>query len=348
MAINRNSTLVVLAVFFLHSTSALSTPLHDPKNKGVIAWPDNTTITVYVPADPDGLGRDKGVKDGVESWNNDPVLKGKGIKIETMTGTPPAGAKNAVGVQWVSGTIGPDQRFGEGGPSYSTKGANTSTGGTIKVSRDTTQVTPEMAKNLGIHEMGHVLGMDDTNKLGAAMNPDFSKDSILTVTATDSAELKAVYTANGNDTKSDFHSFVSPGIGGYEYRYTLSWLDGGHLGLFQVDGGDSAVLNAFAPTGWEIDPGVGSDVLLDSDPKGIERLITYRVADELSYLSSVNLELSFGFTSDAPPGPGEVFANGRITALTPVPEPTTNVLLLSGLALAALLGRKFRRLQQLS
>lgn len=341
--------LVVVTVIMAIVGTATATPLRDPGNQGVIRWPNNTVIHVYIPDDPDGLNRHVDLANGIREWNNRATLQNRGITIQTHRGAPPPGATNAVTVEWVTGTV--DTNLGQGGPSYTTDGGNTADDGRIRVSRDTAQVTNQMARNLGIHETGHVLGLDDVATAGAAMNPNFTRNDVLNIGAADDRELGAVYAANVNNTQAQIMPQITQEFDYFRYAYALDWISGQELALFQVSTSGAQLFDFVVPSGWEVGKPMGNDVILVQDNlyldvgsiygyKTGDPFVSFVLADDHSYLGPNYPHLEFGFSSFAPSGGAKAFLNGSSDTLGPVPEPSTLLLLGSGLAGIIGFGRK--------
>jgi hypothetical protein len=330
------------AILLASATAASATPLRDKENKGVIRWPDNTTITVYVPADPDGLGREAGLKAGILDWNDSAGLKNRGITIEVKDGAPPPGATNAVTTEWVDSL--PGDKAGFAGPGY-TQGAtdNVADSGSMKISRDATLVDDNMAKNLGIHEMGHVLGLDDEPGKKTAMDPNFTKNDTVARNAMDEAQIGAVYGANRNDADVKMSSNAFDLGGGlFRYVYDLEWAFGDALALFQVDGDARRISDVAIPDGWRLDDFAFDDVLLNPSGGASERFISFVLEDGLSYLGPSNPALTFAFSIGSAPGRGEAFLAGRERVVAPVPLPAGAGLTVAALAALGLLRRRRR------
>lgn len=340
-------------LFAISCGGATATPFIDAGNKGPLKWAEGSTILVYVPADPDKMGRDTDLIAGIKEWNDQKPLKDRNIKIETRTGTAPPGTANAVQVSWVSGPLedpnDPEKTvFGRGRPSYLQGPMNMIDRGTMLISRDTTQVTKQMAKNLGIHEMGHVLGLDDV-KTGSvkdnAMFPDFTKNDTVTITTNDTKELDATYSANQQDTQVDVTPQVTPLPEGNEFRYDVEWQAGSLLGLFQVDVNGAKVLSFIIPDGWEVavEPRA---IDVDPDPRPFlepQDFVTFRIADQIHYLSEEFPSLTFGFVATGGVATVEAMLNGRFLTTGPIPQPAAAALFCLGLVAMGTARRRAHR-----
>jgi len=318
-----------------------ATPLHFPGTEGPTQFPDGTTITVYIPVDPNGLGRDADLAAGMLSWNNERPLLTHNIKIQVKPGQAPvAGAANTVQVNWVAPVGGTElgQANVEGNAGDN---GNTTTGGTISIDPNAANVNKNEAKNLGIHEMGHMLGLSDSPNSKTAMDPDFNKSQTVKITDEDTLELFSTFAAS-NAPSSDHASTTVKFSGGlYEYDYTLDWTAGDALALFQVGTNGALLEDITAPSGWSVDPSIGDDVTTTmTGGHAAGQFLSFVLTDESSYLGPDHPELNFSFKTTAPPGEVSSFLNGHITTVGPVPEPGTLVLVGSALIAASLLKRR--------
>jgi hypothetical protein len=198
----------------------------------------------------------------------------------------------------------------------------------------------ETKKNAA-HEMGHVIGLDhsDAKATGNVMYPvtDGQPDDG-SPSADDIKELKNVYaSASGPDP---FHvigtgTAVALGDGLYQYSYTLDYISGPDLGLFQVGFGSGAsIFNVMPPPGWEW---LRNGDVLSFDPTFLN--------GQVPYLNADNLEVSFRFTSNGPPELDSAWVGDLTQLVAPaaVPEPSTLVMAVTtGLVGLAYLWRRQR------
>lgn len=348
-ATSRVTHLGFAAVIILASslrTAYAQSPERDGTSRGLIRWKNTTTITVYVPDDPDKAaqpGRRAKVIAGMKIWFEDATLKDRGIKIDVTGVKPAASVKNVVTVRWAAAGSLPDGHRGEGGPAYDpavkdANGNHNPTGGEIDIDRGVTDL--KEAFNAGAHEMGHVLGLSHGDSPIDVMFKIIRGDDELSLSdrnnngaAGDVAELKATYAANFDDTKIDVVA-TALAIGPvYRYTYAATWLSGGPLAVFQVDTHGAALFDITPAPGWMVDDfappddwlerrtGVGTDVFLG--------FVHQR--DEFN-LDDDNRQLTFAFSSLRPPGATEAFFNGSFQTIGPaiVPEPSTVRLLALG------------------
>lgn len=333
-----------IATASLLATAANANPTVPDGLKGVFRWPDNIVIDVYIPPDPEGLGRDKDLGAGIGNWNG-PGLAGKGITINVNYGTAPAGAQNAVNVSWNDGKVtnsDGSKTDASGGPDGAKSGDNVKTkSGEIKINKDP-KLKAEDVKRLGAHEMGHVLGLDHSDNEDDLMNPEPGTDK---PQANDLKQLGAVFNANLASTDVKFTPLVTPLGNLFKYQYTAEWISGGELALFEVDIGTATLSSVVAPTGWSFgNPGLPADWLSSTLP-GQERFAIFRLDDETSYLGPSNPILTFEFVADHSPKLGSAFLNGGFKTLAPVPEPGAWTLLILGFgALGVTLRRRRGRL----
>jgi len=320
--------IALLAMF--GAVAADATPLRDKDGLGVAKWKNNTVIQVYIPPDPDGLGRDKDLGAGIGAWNGQPGLAGHGVSIQVNYGAQPPGAKNVVNVVWSNGPANAAGDDGDGNASGSVTGHDQiTTGGTITINRK--NVAKDDATGFGTHEMGHILGLADSPVTGSAMDHDVEGKA--TITPSDLDELKSVYGANADDTKINFVPDVIKDGGVFRYSYTATWLSGDALALFQLNVGAAQIFDIHAPSGWKVDDFMnGSDVSLDYSLSGSPpNILGFVLTDEVSYLGPANPVLQFSFASRQAPGSRQAYLNGAFSTTGPtIPEPSAWSLMIFG------------------
>jgi hypothetical protein len=200
--------------------------------------------------------------------------------------------------------------------------------------------TGTFAKKLATHEMGHVLGLNDSTLPGEVMLHDVA-DNGTGITADDAAELRSAYLATAGDSQIDLSVSVDPVGDLWRYNYVATWEGGASLAVFQVMlAGNTHVLSADAPDGWKVDDyTVPSHVTLNFD--GPTRpIFGFILADETSYLGPDHSQLTFSLLADHAPAAGQAFLNGMRSTLAPVPEPATWAVMTLGFGL---LGASLRR-----
>src|SRR5262245_13484309 len=156
-------------------SKAWSSPMINGGSIQPFRWAAGATINVYIQSDPRNGGRDGLIKEGIERWVS--VLAERGLTLNVSIGNPPPNAVNPVSVTFkpdgfTSGgiTLG-EKNDALAGPTSVDKGAITS--GAIYFRNDmalpTTDRQKDQTRNLGEHEMVHVLDLgDDPN--GAVTN----------------------------------------------------------------------------------------------------------------------------------------------------------------------------------
>lgn len=286
-------------------------------NKPISArWPDSTTIHVYIPTPPNPPGA-CGIADakaGIARWSA--ALAQRGINVQVHeNASPPPGATNAVGVQWVpDGSIG-DGNDGRGeARAVDRAGGAVINGGTIKIETDA--ACGDYLRNLFMHEFGHVLGLaDEATDEGAphnAMDHDVPDVGTMGFSARDSSELKSLYgcfsvepprTPKGTTNESVMPVGEPPTA--YDYEYSIAWQGGPGIVTFDVSLGvpTSQVQVLAMPPGWEVAvPPFHLDGVPDpAVTEETRELHFYTLGDGLCATMPMGL---FLLRSAAMPGPG--------------------------------------------
>ena len=184
---------------------------------------EGSVITVYIPPDPHGLNRVPSLTDRILSWNGERPLISHNIKIQVTTTPPAKETPIVVNVNWVA-NIPNTTELGQGGPEYdNSSGKDVSDDSEIDLTHNPNDVDNQMAKNLGIHEMGQVLGLDDTPGGGDAMNQKFTKNSHLSIKDGDMLELFSTF---AHTFAATINPTVTPDGSLFRYTYTLDWKSG--------------------------------------------------------------------------------------------------------------------------
>lgn len=334
-------------------------PDRSATNRGLIRWPNNTEITVYIPADPDAgtlPGRRAALIKGMQLWFADSVLKNRHITMKVTNVEPAAGTANVVKLKWNdAGTTTDDQGHatdGEGGPVWDdnvkdASGNHTAVGGELEIDRSVTKDTD--VQNLGAHEMGHVLGLAHGDNVTDVMYSgirNFELPLSDREISGDVIELRATYAANSNDTQIRLTAKVTPIGNLFRYDYTATWLSGGPLAVFQIDTHGATLSDIIPATGWMIDTFRQPNDWIPSSPAVTPESFLGFVhqADDFN-LSVFNPVLSFSFTANAPPGIVGAFFNGEQETIGPLvtPEPASFKLVAMGLAVAVLSASRIRK-----
>lgn len=322
-------------------------------------WADSTTIKIYIPHHPTDSTAAACVAEGLQRWAAQ--LATRGITIQVNPGqSPPPGATNAVGVEWVpNGSLGGGR---EGYANPRTDGAKPKekiVSGTIKLEDDNTCTEYEVfLKNLAMHELGHILGLaDEVTKPGQqqnAMDPTIPVDDPVTLSPRDVKEFESLYAfVDGTHAQGIVDDEAFADGPGWSYLYTVTWTGGPEIPIFELAiGADPAgVVPSFIPPGWELAwPPVYYDVEPGVPAYPSTRKLHFRCID--GGLSAMNPVATFGLHSVHPPAagwahamidmdddgefdflpaavptsaatglPGEEMAGLRFHALAPVPNP---------------------------
>jgi hypothetical protein len=313
------------------------------KTQEIRRWQPGSVITVYVPADPPQ--RYDAVKAGVELWNDDPSLKKAGISV-VVRPHPGGEIRGAVEVKFRSdlGTPGSAAITSRPGPVISAGSI------TIETDQKGVPVGLDKIKFVSAHEMGHILGLDDTKDKGTNSNElmyylfNAAKLPLTKIPDADSEQVKSIYFAG--ETKIGFKSEVIPEGSLYRYLYEAEWLEGPQLAYFAVSGSLSDIVSATPPDGWEF-----SDFSLAEDLsvkfRGFDEppFVAFRIARADSYLGPANPLLNFEFLSMRAPTAARAYLNGPFVTIGPaiVPEPMTWAMFVAGFGAIGALARGSRR-----
>jgi len=194
--------LSVLAILF-GSIDSFGTPIKVTENGNSynIAWKEGpshnpTTINIYIT--PGVLSDDdvSAFTQGINIW--DQFLPG--INVNVTVGKPPKDTDNLVIVSFDKNLLENTGKWGEALPSYWTPDPLPPSGSTLEITDGQIILDSDAAgnssllQNLGSHEFGHILGLDDEERSGGIMDPYFTENSpVRSMNNKDRAEIDILY-----------------------------------------------------------------------------------------------------------------------------------------------------------
>jgi hypothetical protein len=375
------SLLIFVIFLFFSSSPALATPFTwGDKVVAPPAFPKNSTINVYIKKDPKHKGRDGLVKEGVERWKK--TLADRMVTLNVNIGDVPAGTENAVPYTWEEdGFTSGEDKLGTGEGEHDGIGTTKTdgdklTGGSAHLRNDLpadTQAEKDLLKNLGEHELTHVLGLADDDA-GVVTNHNQTSDA-RTYNDQDKKEINLLYaTANTGGTGKPQGAATNTGGGStlafFQYTFQFDPAnviadpdDPEHVSLITFDIDPDLITGIDLPEGWIALIGDGSvdrnDPFFDGymvdgfgepapwDPDQLMTYISLRSLTAESALSLTNPELFILFHTipNVLQGPIELWAGAELQTVSgpqPVPEPGTLALVSLGVLGMGSLRRKNR------
>ena len=345
-----------------------------------LSFPPGSTITVYVQPDPQGKGRDALVKEGIDRWKD--LLTAHNITLDVKIQAPPASPpQDSMTVKFVPD--GTKLAGSEVGPS-SNDGVGSAVNSATRIVRGetiirdsmpaTTDTEKDALRNIGQHEVTHMLGLDDddTGKV-TNHNQDDQPRTKADYNDRDKAELNQLYAAS-NTGGTGFPTGVVTATGGGAalgyYDYSLNFTAAGdpltdpqHVALINLGIDPEFVTGIDLPSGWEsyvrhgtADPAdpYFNGILVDGapghspfDPVDPINYIPIRNVDPAAALSTSNPTLNLRVHTDSQARDGwiQVYAGGSLqTVAGPVMVPEPAFLPLAGalFLLPAIIRRKRR------
>jgi hypothetical protein len=268
--------LTVLLVVGMGASSVGATPFTWAERlKKPPAWKKNSTINIFIQPDPNGLGRDQLLKEGVERWKD--ALKDRMITLTVTVGNPPAGATNVVHYHWVANgttvnitteirnidtkiTIEAGTNDGAAFPTPSNDGTMLARGDAFVRNNlpATTDAQKETVRTIGQHEFAHILGLADDKQGDVTRHENPST----TLNDRDLRELNSLYgtkTTGGSGKPTGLIQQIggSGAVGFFNYGLTFNPAnafpdpaDPEHVSLITLGIDPGLVTGLQLPAGW--------------------------------------------------------------------------------------------------
>ncbi len=364
------------ALLLLFSTPNLTTATPFTWGDNVVkplSFPPGTKITIYIQPDPKGLGRDGLIADGVNRWSDS--LNAHNITLDVKIQAPPATQPDnsmtykfvADGTSLAGDEVGPGKNDGVGAASGN--GSKLVSGQSIV--RDAlpagTDDEKNFLRNLGQHEMTHMLGLDDDDK-GEVTNhlQSSAARTKADYNDRDKAELNQLYAASNTGGAQHPTGTATPAGGGaaagyYDYAFLFQGAgdplsDPQHIALINLGINPAYVTSLDLPPGWiaylrngVVDPsdpyfdGIfqdGAPNISPFDPLTPINYIPIRNTDPAQALSITNASMNLRVHTTGPimDGTISVYAGGALQQLfgpVAIPEPASFGTAASGLLLLA-------------
>ncbi len=223
-------------------------------------WNQGDTVRVFIEPDPNPNPPDRSqlLREGMERWRAE--MANRGITIEVTVGNPPdpppAGTVTCTyepdGTQLGGHTLGTGPGEDNGIGSCTGNPEDGITGGQIIIREgvpDTTGAQQEYIRNLGQHEMTHVLGLgeDDEGEV-----TDHNQTSIPnSYNDTDSLEIQSLYPSLGEDhARGEGNTNASIDPNQYDWDFFYTGPPEGHVALITMNVPAEVIVDIFPPPGW--------------------------------------------------------------------------------------------------
>ncbi len=359
----RGFVLCVIMILICMTSIARGTPMTWGTLKNgdpvpALKWPANSTINIFIAADPDTNPPDRAalLREGMLRWQAE--MASRGITINVTVGDPPnpppAGTIPCV---WEAGGTGTNLGNNDGRGSCTSNSNDELNGGKIIIRSDlpdSTTADEDYIRNLGQHEITHVLGLaDDSN--GTVTNHTQYEDPN-TYNDTDRKEISQLYPVlpDGEPVgQGATQTNLDPNQ--HDWEFTYSGPPDGHVALITMDVPAELIEQIITPPGWIVlDPSDPEHKNLDY-PYYIEYMETcendrppwdgdfvaplaFRAMNETETLSMINPVIHITlFTHGASRGSMRAWAGGPEQFLEgPVAVTATPVMSSKGLIFIAL------------
>jgi hypothetical protein len=225
-------------------------------------WNNGDTINVFIEPDPDPNPPDRSalLREGMLRWQGE--MAARGVTVNVTVGNPPdPPPAGTVPVTYEpSGTTRGDHTLGtgpgqdDGIGSCSGNPDDGITGGEIIIRDDIpagTAAQQEYLRNLGQHEMTHVLGLADdddgevTNHLQDSTPNNYND--------TDSLELETLYPVISGEAaqgQGNTNAFIDPNV--YDWDFVFTGLPDQHVALITMNVPAEVIVDVIPPPGWAV------------------------------------------------------------------------------------------------
>jgi hypothetical protein len=223
-------------------------------------WNQGDTINVFIEADPDTTPPDRSalLREGMLRWQAQ--MAARGVTVNVTVGDPPnpppAGTVSCT--YEPSGTTRGDHTLGTGPGQDDGIGSCTGnpddgiTGGEIVIRDDIpagTAAQQEYLRNLGQHEMTHVLGLaDDASGEVTSHTQDSNPNSF---NDTDSSEVGMLYPLLAQDApqgQGNTNASIDPNL--YDWDFIYTGPPEGHVALITMNVAAELIVDVIPPPGW--------------------------------------------------------------------------------------------------
>ncbi|HNQ23639.1 MAG TPA: hypothetical protein PKK06_11150 [Phycisphaerae bacterium] len=256
-------------VVIVASSSAWGTPFtwgEDEEGDTIapLRWPAGSTINIYIEADPDPAPPDRSalLREGMLRWQAE--MANRGITINVTVGDPPnPPPANVVRCTWEpNGTQRGGHTLGTGAgqdDGIGTCSGDTELDGGEIVIRDGlpagTDAERDYIRNLGQHEVTHVLGLADDEDGQVTDHTQGTTPN--TYNDTDRAEISSLYPVQEQQpAQGTGETEQSSNPNRYDWDFYYDGPPGGHVALITMEVPGEVISQIIPPPGWiALNPG---------------------------------------------------------------------------------------------